>query len=360
MLLDVIQTKTPGKLYIAGEYAVVEPGYSAIIAAVDLFIYVSIQEVNDVKGNFYSEGFTDEIISWHRQDGKFEFKEEYVELNYVLSAIQTTEEYLDQLGISLKIFDLQMKSELDSLSNQKLGLGSSGAVTVAIVRSLLKFYEVEDSDLLVFKLAVLSQLRLGVNSSFGDLASSTYTGWIKYSSFDRQYIEEYVATHPLKETVDVVWPCLDIEKLKISSEVQLMIGWTGSPASSNDLVGNVQNQKKQSHEKYQYFLDESKKSVDYLVDGLVSFDQEKIINAVKRNREALFQMGQDTNIAIETSQLSQLIEIAQKYSAVAKTSGAGGGDSGIAFIFEDTQQDKILQEWKQAHIRQLPLSIFEK
>lgn len=358
--MDVIQTKTPGKLYIAGEYAVVEPGYSAIIAAVDLFIYVSIREVDAGEGRFYSEGFTTEAVSWDRRDGVFRFQDERLELDYVLSAIQTTEEYLGQLGISMRTFDLQMRSELDSLSNKKLGLGSSGAVTVAVVRSLLQFYGVEDSDLLIFKLAVLSQLRLGVNSSFGDLAASTYTGWIKYSSFDRQYVEDYAATHSLKETVDVAWPCLDVEKLRVSSDVQLMIGWTGSPASSNDLVGNVQDRKKQSQEQYQRFLDESKLSVACLVDGLVSFDKQKVVEAIKRNRVALFQMGQDTNIAIETSQLTELIEIAEKYSAVAKTSGAGGGDSGIAFVFEETQQDKIIEEWKQADIRRLPLKVFEK
>lgn len=359
-MLDVIQTRTPGKLYIAGEYAVVEPGYSAIIAAVDLFIYVSIREVDAGKGRLYSEGFTTEAVSWNRCDGFFKFQDERLELDYVLSAIQTTEEYLDQLGVSMRTFDLQIRSELDSLSNKKLGLGSSGAVTVAVVRSLLKFYDVEDSDLLVFKLAVLSQLRLGVNSSFGDLAASTYTGWIKYSSFDRQYLESYIATHSLKETIDGVWPYLDVKELKVSSDIQLMIGWTGSPASSNDLVGNVQNRKKQSQEKYQHFLNESKLSVTCLVDGLISFDQQKVVEAVKRNRAALFQMGQDTHIAIETSQLTELIEIAERYSAVAKTSGAGGGDSGIAFVFEDTQQNKIIEEWKQADIRRLPLKVFEK
>ncbi|MFO8068960.1 MAG: phosphomevalonate kinase, partial [Alkalibacterium sp.] len=36
------QAKSPGKLYIAGEYAVTEPGYPAVIVAVDRFITVSL------------------------------------------------------------------------------------------------------------------------------------------------------------------------------------------------------------------------------------------------------------------------------------------------------------------------------
>ena len=32
----MIEVSVPGKLYIAGEYAVVEPGYPAVIVAVDI------------------------------------------------------------------------------------------------------------------------------------------------------------------------------------------------------------------------------------------------------------------------------------------------------------------------------------
>lgn len=38
----MIEVTAPGKLYIAGEYAVVEPGHPAIIVAIDQFISVSI------------------------------------------------------------------------------------------------------------------------------------------------------------------------------------------------------------------------------------------------------------------------------------------------------------------------------
>ena len=38
---DVV-SRAPGKLYIAGEYAVVEPGHRAVLVAVDRFITVRI------------------------------------------------------------------------------------------------------------------------------------------------------------------------------------------------------------------------------------------------------------------------------------------------------------------------------
>ena len=40
----MIEVSAPGKLYIAGEYAVVEVGHPAIIVAVDQFITVTINQ----------------------------------------------------------------------------------------------------------------------------------------------------------------------------------------------------------------------------------------------------------------------------------------------------------------------------
>ena len=40
----MIELSVPGKLFIAGEYAVVEPGHPAIIVAVDQFITVTVEE----------------------------------------------------------------------------------------------------------------------------------------------------------------------------------------------------------------------------------------------------------------------------------------------------------------------------
>ncbi len=40
----MIETRAPGKLFIAGEYAVVEAGEPAVLVAVDRFLYVRLHE----------------------------------------------------------------------------------------------------------------------------------------------------------------------------------------------------------------------------------------------------------------------------------------------------------------------------
>ena len=39
----MIQVKAPGKLYVAGEYAVTEPGYKSVLIAVDRFVRLQLK-----------------------------------------------------------------------------------------------------------------------------------------------------------------------------------------------------------------------------------------------------------------------------------------------------------------------------
>lgn len=358
--MNDVKTKAPGKLYIAGEYAVVEAGYSAIITAVDSFVYLDITESTSDVGSIYSEGFTDEPVEWTREEGEITLSSGIPGLSYVQSAIQVTEKYLSEQGIPLGTHHIKIRSELDDHTGHKYGLGSSGAVTVGVVQGLLAFYETEISDLLIYKLSVLAQMKLGINSSFGDLAAITFSGWIHYTSFDRSFVQRYMKQYSISQTIEAYWPKLMIKRLRVSKRLQYLVGWTGSPASSNDLVGAVQNKKKQTTEQYDHFLEESKASVNLLAIALEENHTQKIRDAIIRNREALAQMGRETNIIIETPALKKLSEIALKHGGVAKPSGAGGGDSGIAFIFNKIQAEKIIAEWESKGITPLSLKVHNK
>ena len=48
----MIQVKAPGKLYIAGEYAVTEPGYKSVLIAVDRFVTAAIKPLMKLRAVF--------------------------------------------------------------------------------------------------------------------------------------------------------------------------------------------------------------------------------------------------------------------------------------------------------------------
>lgn len=358
--MKTIETKAPGKLYIAGEYAVVEPGHTAIITAVNSFVTARISASDNEHGSIYSEGFTSEPVGWSRTEDKVTLVHSESDLKYVLAAIQKTEAYLAENDYELVYFDLDLNSELDDESGNKFGLGSSGAVTVATVKAVLKLYGAKTSDLLVFKLSVLAQMSIGVNSSFGDIAASTYTGWIQYTSFDRDFVRNIRDSRSISETVDAYWPKIMIKRMKVAKRLLLLVGWTGSPASSHHLVGSVQEKKEQTAEQYEHFLQETKDSITLLTIGLEENNPKKIKDAIRRNRKALMDMSEQTGVVIETPLLKELCQIAIRHGGAAKTSGAGGGDSGIAFVFSKKHIKPIKDEWKNKGITPLPLRVYKE
>lgn len=356
--MNTIQIKIPGKLFIAGEYAVVEKGQSAIITAVDRFIHLTIKETKNSYGEIFSKGYTKEAVPWIRKRNRFWLRKQNYRLKYIRSAIHMTERYLYENKVPMRFFDLEIESELRNNQHKKLGLGSSGAITVGTIRALLQFYGQEDDNLLVYKLAVLSQMNLSMNSSFGDIAASTYTGWIQYQNFDHDFVKRRFKRIPTKDLVRSQWPGLKIEQLAVSKKLNFLVGWTGRPSSSSHLVGNVQTKKEQSKEEYEHFLKESKESVTLLAKSLKSADPNGIKKAIQKNRKALLEMGQETKVLIETPELKKLIDLAAKHQAAAKTSGAGGGDSGIAFVFDDSEVEPLIKEWAEAGIERLALSVY--
>lgn len=67
--MEQAHAKAPGKLYIAGEYAVVEPGHPAVIVAVDRFIDVSLSPSEKPYGTIYSSQLSSETLCWERTGG---------------------------------------------------------------------------------------------------------------------------------------------------------------------------------------------------------------------------------------------------------------------------------------------------
>ena len=53
----LITEKAPGKLYIAGEYAIVEPGNNAVLVAINQFVTASLEPSKLTVGNIISKQY---------------------------------------------------------------------------------------------------------------------------------------------------------------------------------------------------------------------------------------------------------------------------------------------------------------
>lgn len=357
--MNEVEASAPGKLYIAGEYAVVEPGHPAILVAVDQFLTVKVTHSKTV-GTIHSSHYSNIPLQWRRENGKLIVDERENPFHYLLAAIDYTEQYVKELGKELSIYHLGVESELDSSNGLKYGLGSSAAVTVATVRALLKYYDLTESDDLVFKLSVLAHLSVKSNGSFGDIAAATYTGWLAYSIFDREWVKAKLNTHSIKAIIELDWPAFMVEKLTPPDELKLLIGWTGSPASTTDLVDQVKAKREAKEENYQSFLKESKACVEDMIRAFRDKNLSAIQAEIRQNRQILKNMSESTGVSIETSTLQKLCEYAEQYNGAAKSSGAGGGDCGIALFDRKASLLDLVSKWEEEEITLLPLQVYTR
>lgn len=356
-----ITSKAPGKLFIAGEYAVVEPGHSAIVASVSRYLTVTIDEASTV-GTLTSTQNPDIVVEWTRENEQFHMEENHP-YKLVEEAILVAEQYVQETGKHTNVlYSLSITSELDDAKRGiKYGLGSSGAVVVATIQAVLDFYETPRTPLLVYKLSVLTNLRLSQRGSFGDIAASSFGGMVYYTSPDRSGLLEQLQKQSIKDICDAVWKDLTIERLPEIPNFTLLVGWTGQVAITDSLIQATEKKRKVATDSafYKEFLKKSHAIVQGLQTAWNKQDIPALQEGIRANRALLNEFAQVMQLEIETPALQTLCDLAEQNGACAKTSGAGGGDCGICFTQNETQRQQIETNWAKAQIQMLPLTIAE-
>ncbi|MGY3709136.1 phosphomevalonate kinase [Granulicatella adiacens] len=356
-----IISKAPGKLFIAGEYAVVEPGHSAIVASVSRYLTVTIDEATSV-GTLTSTQNPDVIVEWTREGELFRTKREHP-YKLVEEAILVAEQYVRECGTPTNdLYSLSITSELDDAKRGiKYGLGSSGAVVVATIQDVLDFYKTPRTPLLVYKLSVLTNLRLSQRGSFGDIAASSFRGMVYYTSPDRSELLIKLQSQTIKEICDSNWKDLTIERLPKIPNFTLLVGWTGQVAITDSLIQATEKKRKVATDSafYKEFLKKSHAIVQGLQSAWNKQDIPALQEGIRANRALLNEFAREMQLEIETPALQMLCDLAEQVGACAKTSGAGGGDCGICFTQNETQRQQIETQWAKAQIQVLPLAIAE-
>lgn len=355
-----VVARAPGKLFLAGEYAVVEPGQPALIMAVDRYLTVTVTP--DRQGWIVSDQEPDLRVTWERQEQTIITTVSH-SYQLIVTAMQVVESYLREKGVPISgLYGVQVASQLDDAQTGiKYGLGSSGAVTVATVKAVLLHYAQSAEPEVVYKLAALTHILLGKTGSLGDIAASSYGGVILYQSCDKAALAQALKDHSLVQVLEMDWKGWLVEAVDLPEPANILVGWTGAAASTDALVQEVKGQEAAfTLESYEAFLAASGSCVRELVAACRHKDMAGIKEALRTNRKLLQVFAQERQITIETPALALLCQLAEEEGAAAKTSGAGGGDCGICLVENERQAKNITQVWEQAGIIPLPLAFAER
>ena len=312
--------RTCGKLYWAGEYAILEPGQLALIKAIPIYMMADIKVSDDYR--LYSDMFIYSVDM--RPDSSYALIQETVAL---------VEEYLTAQGVELQPFSLDIRGKMER-EGKKFGLGSSGSVVVLVIKAMLAFYERLADRELLFKLASAVLLKRGDNGSMGDIACIVSEDLVLYQSFDREKVADWLEKEDLQAVLARDWG-FSIRSVEPALKFDFLVGWTKEVAVSSHMVKQIKNNMNAN------FLQASKETVSSLVKALHAAQEDKIIDLL--NQASLLLEGLSSDIY--TPSLRQLKNASRDLKAVAKSSGAGGGDCGIALSFDQDSTTLLKKRW---------------
>lgn len=368
----------PGKLFISGEWAILELGNPGIVASVNKRVFVEIDKIkggskdNEIKDNEIL--ITLDEIKVKNLEARFEKNElkfcgdlsdeikDYAK--FVKAAIELSLLYLKKF----KPFKIRTWGKGTSIrvgkEIKKIGFGSSAACVVATIAAILKFhnrdFESEEGRKRLYKLATIAHyVAQGKIGSGFDVAASCYGGIFVYYRFDPKWLNERIEINngkiefkeDLKSIVNKNWPNFKVEKLKIPKDFQLLVGWTGEKASTSEMVKKINEWRaKGGEEYYRKFCNDVKILVEDLIEAWKKGDKEKILELIRKNEDYLRDLGKKANVVIETEKLRRMAELANLAGGAGKLSGAGGGDCGIAISFSSDVLERIKKAWKKEGI----------
>lgn len=347
--------KVPGKLMIAGEFAVLEPRHKLIAMAVDRFVYATLIATEENQITLENLELFEAV--WEYKENKVEIKTKDPRVRFVQFAMEVALNYLEEQSVSPERFSLTIKSELNDESGIKYGLGSSAAVVTAVIKAVLEHHlPASPSADLVFRLAAISHVITQGNGSGADIAASSYGGIIEYTSFQAEWLlEAYRNKQNLTELVLKEWVHCSIKRVSLPRNLHILIGWTGKPASTSQLVKKTLGLKMTDPEKFHRFLDHSKMAVECFLTGTKEENISLVLKGVEENRQALSDVGNDACVEIETALLAKLADLAKQFGGAGKLSGAGGGDCGIAFVESKEKYNQLKMAFEDNGIK--PLTI---
>ena len=300
-----------GKLYLAGEYAILEDYASALITSVPKKITVFVEESN-----------TTTIFDTINKTSVGLFEE-----NNNFTLVQQFIQFLTEYTNSDKTFALTIYNELHN-NDKKYGLGSSGAVLVAISRAILSFENITYNDLTIFKLVALFNIKHNLSGSMGDVAASINDGITFYQKFNAEFVNEMIhQDKSVKEIINTNWDGLLIEKIHPKANLSILARWTGEAVDTKEHVKLWKKHKNNYKEEFRVFVETSNHLVKTLKDNLVETDASNALNTINKLRENLLYLESFSKIPMETNSMKNYID---SHSA-GKQSGSGSGDIVLGF-----------------------------
>jgi phosphomevalonate kinase len=299
----------PGKVFIMGEYAVLD-GAPAVVAAVGRFAVGQF-----IPGNGGESPFVDE-------------------------AVRVTLEGLGERAAALPVGSVLVDSSGFSADGRKLGLGSSAAVTAASVGAMLEMagLPIAANRDFCFTLAENAhrQAQGGIGSG-ADVAAAVHGGLLQF----RRPPGGYPIT----------------ERLQLPPDLRIVIFAEGKSASTPDLVRGVRSFAERNPSGYASALRPLREQAELFAEAFAEGKVEDLLAAARTFGSAMGELGMRSGVPIVTTRFEIAANLAINLGGVAKPSGAGGGDIGVGLFGDEGAARTFASRVEQLGLRVLDVPI---
>ena len=282
--MTFIACSAPGKLFLGGEYAVLN-GAQAVVTAVDRRVRAVTSDQREHQSPILK------VVSEH-----------------VARFLE------NECAKSISLPPIQARSHSFQIGGQKIGLGSSAAVSAAATGLLFELVglSVEDNRRNILEQAIVAHTAAqGGRGSGADVAAAVQGGTLIFS---------------MDGTVERVY--LDT--------VHLVPVWSGKSASTRELIKKIDAFRDSDRSGHRDCFDELEKQAAQLAEAFRQKDPLKIIDATKLYGKSMDRLGRASGAPIVTKKHALVANLASSLGGSAKPSGAGGGDAAVA-VFNDRE-----------------------
>lgn len=302
--MSTASASAPGKVVLSGEYAVLH-GATAIAAAVSCRARVAVEATARAGVRVRAPGFHDDELAYRLLPGG---ALEQAAADASVKNFALFEQLWNVCGPvvagGLEI-RLDTAAFFDPATRRKLGLGSSAALSVALVAALRPELDANA----VAALAGRAHREFQQGGSGVDIACAAYGGVIRYRQGD---------TSP--------------DSVAIPQDLHLAILWSGKPASTAARIHALDSSLRRPgrHATLQALMHEA----DALAAGWHTGDAAQVHRQFTDYVAALRAFDADQQLGIFAAGHAALADAAVGRGLVYKPCGAGGGDVGVAIALE--------------------------
>ncbi len=274
----------PGKIFLVGEYAVLEDG-PAVLAAISRLAVAQF-----VPGMNAMSKLVDEAVARARAE-------------------------IGEAADALPPGSVLVDTEDFSQDRKKIGLGSSAATAVATVGALLECVgiavESHREQVLRVALAAHRSAQHGAGSG-ADVAAAVHGGLIR------------VVRHKTGSP--------SVEPLPVPAGLRLVVFWTGESVSTPKMIEGIQAYAKAQPAAYRDHMEALREMATRFVAEVRVGSATGAVAAAGRYGKRLALLGTAASVPIVTDAFARAADLARELGGIAKPSGAGGGDIGVAMF----------------------------